>query len=154
MFGVSIKDVEGKNFEFLFNKLTDTSVRDHFPSERIDNVLTEDEDKYSEEFTAVLYGRHLTEITCRIDVQRTAFSKSNVHRPNGVYFGVCIQNLHLEEMCRPRPILVDQNPYRKEQLCGPLPPLPSTPLIAPFLSPREFPIRLPLTFDTPLREVQ
>ena len=153
MFGIKMKEIEGKSFEFLFNKLTDEQSRDHFPSERFNGLLTE-EDKYSEEFTAVLYDKKLREITCRIDVQPTAFSVLNEHKPNAVYFGVCIQNLHLEDMCMPRPILTDFGRYWREKESGSNSSPPSVPIIPPFLSPSKFPIRLPLTFDTPLPEHQ
>ena len=153
MFGFEMKDIEGKSFEFLFNELTDAQSRDHFPSERIDNLAAE-EDKYSEEFTAVLYDKRRRELTCRIDVQPTAFSQLNEEKPDAVYFGVCIQNLHLEDMCMPRPILTDFSRHRKEKQSGPHSPPQPAPIIAPFLSPRKFPIRLPLAFDTPLPELQ
>lgn len=165
MFRVKIKNVEGKDFHFLFNDLTDSYTRDQFPSKKttpyINPVETlrnkgrltrqdESEERYSKEFTAVLSDSRLRAITCRVVVLPTVVGLLETKKSSAVHFSVCIQKLFIEEMCDPlhNPKLFVKSTRRRGIVVDGSAVGVAEPLMLPFMSPCVFPERLPIEPDT------
>ena len=62
------------------------------------------DEKYSREFTAVLYDSGRRTVTCRVIVVPIVLSLMDVKTARAIHFGVCIQKLFIEEMCQNRSI--------------------------------------------------
>ena len=159
LFGVKIRNIEGKNFDFLFNELTDSYTRDRFPSN--DNLsqmnpfetpilrgVSQENVKYSEEFTAVLYNTSYKTITCRVVILPVVVTSLNVQHPAAIHFGVCIQKLFIEEMCLSRYNTLSLTPQRRKQSNIGEESTEVTVIMNPFTSPEIFPPRPPPIVDT------
>lgn len=154
---MKIKNIEGKNFEFLFDELTDSYTRDRFPSSgnlkqlnlfKAPIMISKENAKYSEEFTAVLYTKSFKTITCRVVILPTVITSSDVRQPAAVHFGVCIQKLFIEEMFRG----IYGNKFFKHQKRKVVnqedSPTEAVVTMGPFTSPDKFPPRPPPVEDT------
>jgi hypothetical protein len=156
LFGVGIKSIEGKSFDFLFDELTDSYTRDRFPSS--DNLaqlnpfetpilISKERAEYSEEFTAVLYNKSYKTVTCRVVILPVVVTSLDARQPAAIHFGVCIQKLFIEEMYS-----VYGNKYftpqKRKQLNNEEDPIDDVVIMDPFTSPEKFPPRHPPVIDT------
>ena len=71
------------------------------------------EEKYSREFTALLYHSGRRTVTCRLIVVPILLSLMDVKTARAIHFGVCIQKLFIEEMCQNRNL--PRIPWRPEE---------------------------------------
>lgn len=154
LFGVKIKNIEGKNFDFLFNELTDSYTRDRFPSSgnltqvnpfETPILISKENAKYSEEFTAVLYNKSYKTITCRVVILPVVITSLDVRQPAAIHFGVVIQKLFIEEMCMYGNKFITS--HKRKPLDEEANPPATVMMMAPFRSPEKFPPRLPFVDD-------
>lgn len=168
---MKIKDIEGKDFHFLFNELTDSYTRDQFPSKKAIPYINpgvkgkinetvrnkgrlirqdESEERFSKEFTAVLSDSRSKAITCRVVVLPTVVDLLETKKSSAVHFSVCIQKLFIEEMCDRmfNPKLIVKSSRRRDRAVDVAVGVADVPSMIPFLSPSVFPERLPIEPDT------
>jgi hypothetical protein len=154
---VGIENIEGKNFDFLFDELTDSYTRERFPSSgnltqmnpyETPILISKEHAKYSEEFTAVLYNKGNKAITCRVVILPVVVTSLDARQPAAIHFGVCIQKLFIEEMFSRHSNKYFTPQKRKQINYEEDPTEDNRVFMDPFTSPETFPPRHPPVVDT------